>query len=171
MDCDINWKQHIDGVRKKSLACLASIRRAGAHLPCHTKKMLYKSLVLPHLDYCAVVWNSCGVGLNDRVERVQNYAMRCILRKPPRTNSEELRQTLGWTTLKTRRHNALLSQVHRCINGRAPSYLASKFTPNSSTYNGTRGANKLHLRQPQTTQYHSSLNFKGLNTLINCQRR
>ena len=29
VDRHLNWKQHIDGVRKKSLACLASIRRAG----------------------------------------------------------------------------------------------------------------------------------------------
>jgi len=34
----LNWKQHIDGVRKKSLACLASIRRAGTYISCHTKR-------------------------------------------------------------------------------------------------------------------------------------
>ena len=43
VDRELNWKQHIDGVRKKSLACLASIRRAGTYLSCCTKKMLYSS--------------------------------------------------------------------------------------------------------------------------------
>jgi len=162
LDRGLNWKLHIDRVRKKSLACLASIRRAGAYLSCHTKKMLYQSFVLPHLDYCAVVWNSCGVGLSDRIERVQNFAMRMILRKPPRTSSNLLRETLGWTSLKNRRHVAMLGQVHRCINGKAPSYLACKFTRNSSMgYNHTRGANKLHLGQPKTCHYHSSFEFQG----------
>jgi len=162
VDRHLNWKQHIDGVRKKSLACLASIRRAGTYISCHTKKMLYSSLVLPHLDYCSVVWNSCGVGQSDRIERVQNYAMRIILRKPPRTNSDSLRQALSWTTLKARRHNAMLSQVHRCVKGQAPFYLSSKFTLNSSFgYNGTRGASKLHLKQPQSQHYHSSFEFQG----------
>ena len=171
IDRGLNWKSHIDRVRKKSLACLASIRRAGAYLHCHAGKMLYQSFALPHLDYCAVVWNGCGVGLSDRIQRVQNYAMRIILRKPPRTSSEVLRQSLGWTSLKTRRQIAILGQVHRCINGRAPSYLASKFTRNSSLgYNCTRGANKLHLRQPQSCHYHSSLNFKGQITLISYQQ-
>ena len=41
-----------------------------------------------------MVWNSCGTTLSDRVERVQNYALRIILRKPPRTRSEGLCQTL-----------------------------------------------------------------------------
>ena len=31
MDKELNWKQHIGGVYKKSLACLASIRRAGTN--------------------------------------------------------------------------------------------------------------------------------------------
>jgi len=38
VDRNLNWKQHIDGVRKKNLACLASIRRAGTYISCHTKK-------------------------------------------------------------------------------------------------------------------------------------
>ena len=162
VDRELNWKQHIDGVRKRSLACLASIKRAGTYLSCRTKKMLYSSLVLPHLDYCSVVWSSCGVGQSDRIERVQNYAMRMILRKPPRTSSDSLRQVLGWTTLKARRHNAMLSQVHRCVKGQAPHCLSSKFCLNSSFgYDGTRGANKLHLRQPQSQWYHTSFEFQG----------
>ena len=124
--------------------------------------MLYSSLVLPHLDYCSVVWNSCGVGQSDRIERVQSYAMHIILRKPPHTNSDSLRQALSWTTLKVRRHNAMLSQVHRCVKGQAPSYLSSKFTLNSSFgYNGTRSASKLHLKQPQSQHYHTSFEFQG----------
>ena len=84
------------------------------------------------------------------------------LTKPPRTSSDSLRQVLGWTTLKARRHNAMLSQVHHCVKGQAPNCLSSKFTLNSSFgYNGTHGANKLYLKQPQTQYYHTSFEFKG----------
>ena len=96
------------------------------------RKLLHQSFVLPRLDYCSVVWNSCGATLAKRVESVQNYALWMILQKPPLTSSESLRQTLGWTTLETRRQNAMLCQVHRCITNQAPSYLCSKFTSNSS---------------------------------------
>ena len=37
---ELNWKQHIDGVRKKNIACLASIRKAGTYLSCRIKKIL-----------------------------------------------------------------------------------------------------------------------------------
>jgi len=61
-------------------------------LPVKTKKELYSALVLPYLDYCSVVWQECSKEQVQRLERVQNYGMRIILSKPPRTNSEEMRR-------------------------------------------------------------------------------
>ena len=119
IDRSLSWESHIDRVRQKCFAGLASIRRAG-YLPYHVRKLLFQSLVLPHLDCCAVAWHSCGVVTSDRNERIQNYAMRVILRQPPRTSSEQLRQALGWTTLKRRHQNAMLCQVHRCLQKCAP---------------------------------------------------
>ena len=136
----LNWRSHIQEVRRKSLASLASIRRTAYFLN-YKAKMLYQSLVLPHLEYCSVVWNNCGVILANQVERVQNYAMRLILCKSPRTSSDYLRQQLGWTTLKKRRQHAMLCQVHRCILIQAPTYLVPKFTTNNTrAYMTTRGA-------------------------------
>ena len=120
-------------------------------------KLLYRSFVLPHLDYCSVVWNNCGATLTGHMERMQNYALRVILRKPPLTSSELLRRTLGWTTLKARWHNAMLCQVHRCCTNQAPPYLCSKFALNLNlNYVRTRGSNKPHLPRTQTNFYHSS---------------
>ena len=50
-------------------------------------------------------WNSCSTNLSQSIERVQNYGMRVILNKPPRTPSALLR---NWRTLHQRRHTALL---------------------------------------------------------------
>ena len=141
---------------------LAVIRRVGSYLPCSIRKLLYQSFVLHHLDYCSVVCNNCGATLTEHVERIQNYALGVILCKPPLTYSELLWRTLGWTTLKTRRHNAMLCQVHRCCTNQAPPYLCSKLAPNSNfNYIRTRESNKLHLPRPQTNFYHSSFEFQG----------
>ena len=65
IDKDLSWKTHIEQIRAQCMAKLAAIRRAGSYLPCHVRKLLYQSFVLPHLDYCSVVWNSCGTILSD----------------------------------------------------------------------------------------------------------
>ena len=108
-----------------------------------------------------MIWHPCSSNLAQSVERAQNYGMRVVLNKPPRTPSAPLRDELGWTTLHRRRHNATLCQVHRCVLKQAPSYLSGKFVKNSCTYSSTRGADKLHLPQPRTEMYRQSFEFQG----------
>ena len=86
--------------------------------------MLYKLIVMPHLDYCSVVWSHCGATQSDKLELVQNYALRIISKKPPRTPSEPLLVSMGLTTLLRRRQNHTLQQVHRCLLGQSPPDLA-----------------------------------------------
>ena len=112
VDSDLSWKAHIAKIRQKAFAALASIRRTSHFLPSKTCKTMYNSTVLPHLDYCSTIWHSCSSTLSQSIERIQNYAMRTILKKPPRTPSAPLRERLNWTTLHQRRHNFMLYQVH-----------------------------------------------------------
>lgn len=127
MDNNLSWKPHILNLRRKCLAGLAFLCRQGTHVPVHSRKLLYQSLVVSQLDYCSVLYNACSKTLSDQIERIQNYAMRIILKKPPRTSSEPLRQELGLTSLKIRRQNATLLLVQRCLHKCAPPYLANKF--------------------------------------------
>ena len=116
------------------------------------------------------LWNC----LNNKIERIQNYALRVILRKPPLTSSSDLRQTLGWMTLKSRRKNTMLCQVHHCMKKQAPTYLSSKFITNSTpNHISTRGSSKIHLKRPLTNLYRSTFEFMGAqvyNTLPNSIR-
>ena len=41
--------------------------------------MISKQTVLPLLDYGCVIWIDCGKGNAERLERLQNQAMRIIL--------------------------------------------------------------------------------------------
>ena len=54
---------------------LAKLRRLKDVLPPDIKKKVYNALVLPHLDYCSVVWQESTKDLRMKVERVQNYGM------------------------------------------------------------------------------------------------
>ena len=147
---------------------LAAIGRARPYLPCHIRKLLYQSFVLPQFDYFSVVWSSSGATLTKSIKREQNYAHGLILHKPPLTSSESLRQTPGWTALEARRQNALLCQVHCCITNQAPSYLCFTFTSNSSLhYAEARDSAKLHLPHLRTKFYHTSFEFQGAKTFKN----
>ena len=94
IDDELKWNEHIMAVRRRCLRGLDKLRRLREVLPVSIKKKLYNALVLPHLDYCCVLWQECKVELQQKLERVQNYGTRLILSKPPRTPSEELQGNL-----------------------------------------------------------------------------
>ena len=56
IDSSLSWEKHISRTRKKCYSGLSQLRRLGS-IPPNLKKQLYNSLVLPHLDYCSVVWH------------------------------------------------------------------------------------------------------------------
>ena len=60
-----------------------------------TRKMLYSALVLPHVDYCSVVWDQLTKDLERKVETIQNVGMRIILNAPRMATEAEMRQKLG----------------------------------------------------------------------------
>jgi hypothetical protein len=89
---------------------------------------VYKSLVLPRLSYCDVVWGNCNQMLCDKVERLQNRAGRAILKVPVRTSSSLIREKLGWKPLCNRRKDTLCFAMFKCISGIVPEALQNYFT-------------------------------------------
>ena len=149
-------------IRQSCLGSLAKLNRVRSFLPLETKKKLYNALILPHIDYCCVVWMDCGATLSHKIERLQNYGMRLITSSPRLACSAELRSRLKWVTLEQRRKLFRLALVHKCLHGRAPQYLCSKFATNWSLgLRMTRGSNNLHLKRPHTNFYRNSCEFQG----------
>ena len=66
IDDGLKWHGHIAKVRKKCFAGLAKLRRLRDVLPVITKRRIYNAMVLPHLDYCSVVWQECTMELRRR---------------------------------------------------------------------------------------------------------
>ena len=158
-DC-LTWREQIESVRRKCFAGLAKIRRWSQVLPMKAKKELYNALVLPYLDYCSIVWQECSKEQVQRLERVQNYGMRIILSKPPRTNSEEMRRELKWRTLDSRRNMRRLGLMYRCVHRQTTRLLSSRFEAKKGKC--TRGALRLFLRRANTEFYRRSFSFRGV---------
>ena len=134
----------------------------------YAEGLTYNALVLPHLDYCSVVWQECSKELRQKIERVQNYGMRLILSKPPRTPSAGLREELQWLTLEKRREMSWMTLVHRCATKRAPPCLATRLRTNARMGNRvTRGYDKLFVPQAVNTGYfRKSLTFEGYDKVL-----
>ena len=162
VDEGLSWSEQIGHVRRRSLSALAAIRKVSLYLSSNVLITLYNAFVLPYLTYCCVVWHFCSKTSSDNLQRVQNYAMRVILRQPPRTSSQYCLNLLNWMNLYQQRCVFVVYQIHKCLLKAAPVYLLSKFSSNSSFgYSCTRGRDKLHLFRPQTDFGRNTLQFRG----------
>ena len=93
LDHTLSWKEHISYIVSKISSRLRMIRRARKVLPRSACITLYNSMVLPIFDYCANVWDSCGTGNKDYLERLQGHATMTKPTIPKPTIPEGLSKT------------------------------------------------------------------------------
>ena len=82
-------------------------------------------LVLPFFDYCSSFWDSYRNGSKSHLDKLNRRAA-CIILGPP-IRAEELKSTLGWTSLQAHRDYLKCVLVFKCLHGMAPLYLHSEF--------------------------------------------
>jgi len=78
VDETLSWEANLSEVLSKVAKVLATLRRLRPICPQSTLVTIYKSLILPHLDYCSAVWGCIGNGLSQKLEKLQNRGARII---------------------------------------------------------------------------------------------
>ena len=127
IDAKLNFDQHFDDMTKKVNGGLGILKRCSSCIPFDTCKSLYYTLILPHMDYCSTVWSISSAKNIARIQRLQNRAMRVILKAGPRTHIEDMLSTLHWMSVRQRIHFNKMVLMWRVSHNLAPEYLVSKF--------------------------------------------
>ena len=162
MDSSLKWDKRISYVRQKCNNILSFLGRVCKSLPTHLRKQLYQSLVLPHLDYCSVVWAECSRTVKKKLEGIQKRGMRWILQEKWDCPSDTMRKKLGWSSLANRRSILRLMTVKRCLSGRCPHYLKGLFVKKKDLGRRfTRQSENLHLPHHQTNWLGQSFQYQG----------
>ena len=115
--------------------------------------LLYRALIEPYFDYCCPVWDGLSNELNDKLQKLQNRAIRIITKSDFYSSATVLRLKLGWDSLYTRRKKHKAKLMFKTINKQAPEYLQDLFKPFSTGYNLRDKANKLALPKPRTRSF------------------
>ena len=95
---------------------LTSVTLSNFWLPFNTYKQLYISLVRPHLEYAAQVWDPHLQGDVDKLEAVQKFALKLISRQWD-LGYEEMLSIANIPRLSERRLHLKLAQVFKIVHG------------------------------------------------------
>ncbi len=103
LDEQLSFEEHIDYLVSKSVKELGILRKSREFLDQNTSLLLYKSLVLPHFDYCDTVYDCAADVHLQKLQKMQNSACRTMLLCNSRTPIKEMHDTLDILTLNQRR--------------------------------------------------------------------
>ena len=104
-DETLSWEAHISKVVGRVAEVLAAQRRLKPMFPQSTLGTIYKSLILPHIDYCSAVWACIGKWLSEKLEKLQIRAARVLTWSDWDVRSAQIHRAFKWKSLAERREN------------------------------------------------------------------
>lgn len=132
LDSTLSWRPQVDQVTSKVNRALFGLRFIK---PCTTqtlRRRLVESLIVPHLDYCSVVYLNATMALRARLQRLSNAGVRYIFGVSRDTRITPYRSQLGWLRTDSRRCYFALLVMYKVVRMREPKILTSLFTPYAS---------------------------------------
>ncbi|XP_024892122.1 uncharacterized protein LOC112467653 [Temnothorax curvispinosus] len=141
-ESNLSWNKHVSHVSQRVHHALYKLKFSKNSLSTELRIKLVTSLVLPHLDYCCLVYHGLSKELNLKLQRLVNCCIRFIFNLRKDEHITQYRRRLGWLSVENRRLYFLGCQMYRIIYMGSPAYLSELFTPLSpSLRRSTRIAN------------------------------
>ena len=100
LDDKLGWDSHIEMICKKVAAGIAAIKRVKPFVPPEMLKVIYNALAQPYFDYCSPLWDNCGIGLKEKLQKYQNRAARILTGATYDIRTADVFETLAWETLE-----------------------------------------------------------------------
>ena len=114
----LTWHTHVEYVFRKANRLLGFISSVSKSLSQSAFFSVYKSLVIPVLEYGQPVWQLHTSVLSNKLEQIQRRATRIALRQKRQEMSHPERlRLLNWNSLATRRKFCLTSYVIKSLFG------------------------------------------------------
>ena len=161
IDKHLSWSTHIEKITKKIASAIGALKRVRPFVSTRTAVQVYQALIQPHFDYCCSVWDGFGETLSNKIQKLQNRAVRVITRSHYDTSASSLLNNLHLDNLCLRRKKIKAGIMFKIINGDAPSYLQNLFSVRGSGYNLRDSEIKLNLPKPRTNYLKRSLCYSG----------
>ena len=128
IDVVLSFDSHINNILKKCNSLLYLLSRIKVFLNIPMRKLFFNSYILPHLDYCCVIWGNCSIMQEQKIIRFQKRAARLILNKDKTAPSADLFKELKWMTFPERVLFQKAILMFKIFNGFSPAYLNELFT-------------------------------------------
>ncbi len=159
LDNYLTFDQHVEYIHGKAVKKLGIVRKAREFLDRGTSVKLYQSLVLPHMDYCDIVYSCTSEANLQKLQKIQNCACRILLRCDRRAHVKEMHKHLNFLDLKQRRELHLSTECYKQVNNSSSSL--HKFFKLKSTRSTRTGESKYEVPNLRTMMGRRCFSYRG----------
>ena len=158
IDCKLSFGKHVSGLCKTAASQLNALKRLRPYITHEkTRKMLIQSFVFSHFNYCPLVWYCTTAKQLQKIEKIQERALRFITDDYETPYEMLMRNT---ETMRVRQMQSLCVEIYKTLSDLNPKYMRELFERNSSSYS-TRRPNDLKIPGVNQTSYGSrSIRFE-----------
>ena len=127
--------------------------------------VIYNSFIASNFSYCPLAWHFCSIASTNKLEKVQERALRFI----NNDYSSSLKKLLSQTKtepLHVKRLKLMACEVFKIVNKLSPEYIQDMISIKTSTYN-FRGERKAEITGPRSAVG----NVSGYRCVSDCKSR
>jgi hypothetical protein len=118
-DHDLRFDEHVQNLCKSISVKVSFLSRLRYVLPENTLNFIYKSLVLPLIDYCDIVYGFTYETHLNKLKVQQNIAARIITSSHCRESFDNLSSRLKWSSIENRLKFHATKYIYKATNGLA----------------------------------------------------
>ena len=162
IDEELKWDAHVNHLCEKVGRMISFLGRIRQFVNRRILNQIYRSVILPHLDYADIVWHSSYEKYSCQLQKLQNRAGRIILKLKPEQHLSinSLHEILQWETLKSRKKMHVKVMMYKILNDLTPNYLRQNVLYLQRPYQ-LRNSN-LYLPKPRTNSCKRAFFYRGV---------
>ena len=134
LDSKLNLNEHVSNICSKASAQINVLKRLSRYLNQNNRTKIYQSFITAKFTYCPAAWIFCGKQNSNKLERLQERALRFVF-KDSKSSYDELLRRGNFLSLAALRLKFLAIEVYKSVNGLNPQYLNELFCLKDTNYN------------------------------------
>ena len=151
IDFMLKFDNHVAEICKKASKQLAVLKRLGSILTKQGKLVIYNSFMASNFSYCPLAWHFCSASSTNKLERIQESALRFISNDYTSSLSTLL-TTTNTQPLHIRRLKQMACEVFKIVNNMSPGYINDLVKIKTTVYD-FRDQKKADVPRVNSTRY------------------
>jgi hypothetical protein len=161
LDSNMNWKSHLNKKASQIARVNGVLCRLKHQLPPHILKIIYETLILPHITYGITAWGNVNSVALQRIMTLQKKSIRLITKSKYNCHTEPLFQKTRLLKVENIFQLNCCKIYHKLIKGHLPQYFLSQLQTNCIIHShNTRQHDHIHTKNITKVLLKQSINFK-----------